>query len=51
MTSHESGWGAGPWGRGTWGQLDVEIVIPAQPTLDVFIRGGGGGQEAGGDFY
>ena len=51
MPAHEFGWGAGPWGRGTWGQLDVEIVIPTRPTLDVFLKGGGGGRDAGGDFY
>ena len=52
MPSYQVGWGAGPWGRGTWGQLDVEIVIPTQPTIDVFLRGGGGGRDAGGDrFY
>ena len=51
MPAHEFGWGAGPWGRGTWGQLDVEIVIPTRPTLDDFLKGGGGGRDAGGDFY
>ena len=51
MPAHEFGWGAGPWGRGTWGQLDVEIVVPTRPTLDVFLKGGGGGRDAGGDFY
>ena len=50
MQPHEFGWGAGPWGRGTWGQLGIEIVIPPRPTIDVFIKGGGGGRDAGGDF-
>jgi hypothetical protein len=47
MSQDQFGWGAGPWGRGTWGQLDIEIVIPTRPTIDVFIKGGGGGRDAG----
>ena len=49
MYEHELGWGAGAWGCWTWGQLDLEIVIPTQPTIDVFLRGGGGGTPSGGD--
>ena len=49
MYEHEFGWGAGAWGRWTWGQLNLEIIIPTQPIVDVFLRGGGGGAPGGGD--